>query len=898
MAAPLSASISPGTQALSSQYNYLRDDAIGTVALTNASGGAITRGQLCMPGPTANTFVLATANYTGPVMIAIDASIANGATGLLTIGSHYVTSVVSTGTIAVGDYLTSHGTGGAVESVGATYINNLGIMGMALSADSGGYVDVLVFGTGLNGGANGVGSVSTPGVFFAAATNYGLFQGTNYIGVSIAGTEVARFTNTGLSLSAANFSGSTSGTATLQATAVAGTPTLSLPTTTGTLVGTGDTGTVTNTMLAGSIANNKLANSTISGISLGSSLNTVTFNNGGAGDASGTTYDGSTARTISYNSVGASPLAGSSSITTVGTITSGTWNGSTITAGYGGTGLATYTAGDLLYATAATTISKLGIGAANTVLTSTGSAPAWSSTLTSVTLSNSTLSGTVSGTPTWSSTQAVSISGSAPAGSLTGTTLASGVTASSLTSVGTLTSLTMGGTLTVGANTLALASATVSGSPTWSANQAITLSTASQPNVTSLGTLTSLTISGNLTLSAASPSISGSSASSTITIASQRTAANTGIGLKFNTYGATNVATTRFQLTSGVDIATATWSNVYHVMGLQTVTIGNTSANTNYDFYVDTLGLNGGASGFGGALYALSGLDLNNQSITSVGSIFTTNVIGPSTTGVLTVAAINSTGGGARALLYGWNATGNTGNFVLSTPNATHNADVTRLTLTGVTTTAVATWLQVTHTGFVTTASTTSTPSLRITSGTAPSSPTDGDMWYDGTNLKFRFGSTTSTFAFGTTVASAATTSDVTYNNTSTVSNVTGLSFSVDASSVYYVEFTLYVNQANASASGFYLALTMPTGSTFTGTTNYFVGSVAPNLSYGSAVASGATIQAYQPSYTGNQMIKFCATVTVSTTAGTVQLQAAQRIAHASDSKILAKSSLIAAKTS
>ena len=152
MAAPLSASISPGTQALSSQYNYLRDDAIGTVALTNASGGAITRGQLCMPGPTANTFVLATANYTGPVMIAIDASIANGATGLLTIGSHYVTSVVSTGTIAVGDYLTSHGTGGAVESVGATYINNLGIMGMALSADSGGYVDVLVFGTGLNGG--------------------------------------------------------------------------------------------------------------------------------------------------------------------------------------------------------------------------------------------------------------------------------------------------------------------------------------------------------------------------------------------------------------------------------------------------------------------------------------------------------------------------------------------------------------------------------------------------------------------------------------------------------------------------------------------------------------------------------------------------------------------------
>jgi len=47
----------------------------------------------------------------------------------------------------------------------------------------------------------------------------------------------------------------------------------------------------------------------------------------------------------------------------------------------GGTAIASYTAGDLLYATAATTLSKLGIGAANTVLTSSGSAPQWSTSL-------------------------------------------------------------------------------------------------------------------------------------------------------------------------------------------------------------------------------------------------------------------------------------------------------------------------------------------------------------------------------------------------------------------------------------------------------------------------------------------------------------------------------------
>ena len=36
--------------------------------------------------------------------------------------------------------------------------------------------------------------------------------------------------------------------------------------------------------------------------------NAATFNNGGAGAASGTTFDGSTARTISYNTIGANKV--------------------------------------------------------------------------------------------------------------------------------------------------------------------------------------------------------------------------------------------------------------------------------------------------------------------------------------------------------------------------------------------------------------------------------------------------------------------------------------------------------------------------------------------------------------------------------------------------------------
>jgi len=47
----------------------------------------------------------------------------------------------------------------------------------------------------------------------------------------------------------------------------------------------------------------------------------------------------------------------------------------------GGTGLTSYTAGDLVYYASGTTFTKLGIGAANTVLTSSGTAPQWSTNL-------------------------------------------------------------------------------------------------------------------------------------------------------------------------------------------------------------------------------------------------------------------------------------------------------------------------------------------------------------------------------------------------------------------------------------------------------------------------------------------------------------------------------------
>jgi hypothetical protein len=66
-----------------------------------------------------------------------------------------------------------------------------------------------------------------------------------------------------------------------------------------------------------------------------------------------------------------------SGITGVGTITSGVWQGTSIGVPYGGTGLSSYTLGDLLYATGTTALSKLAIGANTYILASTGTAPQW-----------------------------------------------------------------------------------------------------------------------------------------------------------------------------------------------------------------------------------------------------------------------------------------------------------------------------------------------------------------------------------------------------------------------------------------------------------------------------------------------------------------------------------------
>ena len=74
----------------------------------------------------------------------------------------------------------------------------------------------------------------------------------------------------------------------------------------------------------------------------------------------------------------ASTYVGQTSITTLGTISSGTWEGTVVEEAYGGTGISTYTTGDILYSSAANTLAKLAVGSEGQMLQVNASGvPVW-----------------------------------------------------------------------------------------------------------------------------------------------------------------------------------------------------------------------------------------------------------------------------------------------------------------------------------------------------------------------------------------------------------------------------------------------------------------------------------------------------------------------------------------
>ena len=120
-------------------------------------------------------------------------------------------------------------------------------------------------------------------------------------------------------------------------------------TTVGTITSGTWNGTVINPTYGGSGVNNGSNTLTLAGNLATSGANSLTLTTTGT-----TNVTLPTTGTLITNAV-----TSLSSLNTVGTITSGTWNGTTIAANYGGTGLSSYTSGSLLYASGATTIAQV-----------------------------------------------------------------------------------------------------------------------------------------------------------------------------------------------------------------------------------------------------------------------------------------------------------------------------------------------------------------------------------------------------------------------------------------------------------------------------------------------------------------------------------------------------------
>ena len=225
-----------------------------------------------------------------------------------------------------------------------------------------------------------------------------------------------------------------------------------------------------------------------------------------------------------------------------GSITSATWNATAIGAIYGGTGQTAYTTGDILYASATNTLSKLGVGSTGQVLTVVSGVPAWSAStgasITDDTTTNATryISFTSATTGALSTlyTSSTKLQYNPSTGTLTTTAFSgSGASLTSLNATNVSSGLltgTYGGTgVNNGANTITIAgNVTHAGSFTQTftatANTSVTLPT-SGTLLTTTGsgasltfTTGSLSLAGNLTTSGAFATTLTATATTTVTL--------------------------------------------------------------------------------------------------------------------------------------------------------------------------------------------------------------------------------------------------------------------------------------------------------------------------------------------------------------------------------------------
>jgi hypothetical protein len=130
--------------------------------------------------------------------------------------------------------------------------------------------------------------------------------------------------------------------------------------------------------IAGSQA---FTNKTYNGLTVTSSTGTLTITDAKTLSVSNTlTFTGTDASSVAFGAGGTvayTNVGTLSSLVSVGTITTGTWSATAIAATKGGTGLTSYATGDIVYASASNTLSKLTAGTDGQVLTLASGVPSW-----------------------------------------------------------------------------------------------------------------------------------------------------------------------------------------------------------------------------------------------------------------------------------------------------------------------------------------------------------------------------------------------------------------------------------------------------------------------------------------------------------------------------------------
>ena len=342
------------------------------IALGAAAGSSLTTGNYNIDightGSAAETNTLrigTTASGSGAAMTGQNSTFIAGIRGATLGGSSPQTVVIdSNGQLA--SVSSGAGTGSVTGVTGTTNRITIGGTAAAPSVDiSSAYVGqntITTTGTINTGTWSGAfGAVSGANLTSLTAGNLAgtipsavLGSSTHYLGTTAVALNRASANQALTGISSVAFPGSTSGTATLQPAAVAGTPTLTLPTATGTLIGTGDTGTVTNAMLAGSIDLTSKVTGTLPAAKGGTGL--ASYTTGDLLYASGSTTLASLADTATGNAL---LSGGTSTAPAWGKIGLSTHISGILPVANGGTGTSTaFTQGAILFAGASGTYSQ------------------------------------------------------------------------------------------------------------------------------------------------------------------------------------------------------------------------------------------------------------------------------------------------------------------------------------------------------------------------------------------------------------------------------------------------------------------------------------------------------------------------------------------------------------